>query len=178
MRAGLAYLSEDRKESGLFLSMSLAENIASAEVATSKGLFLSAPRERRLADEFRQRLQITSQNAKQQVGRLSGGNQQKVFLARWLLLNPRVLIADEPTRGVDVGAKAAIHRLLYEHAQRGAGVIIISSDLPEILTVSDRIYVMRRGCIAGEVARQDATEERVMQLAASDERGCRPDGRN
>ena len=174
MRSGLAYVSEDRKETGLFLEMSLARNIASAEVATSRSLFLSAPRERRLANDFREGLQITSRNAEQEVSRLSGGNQQKVFIARWLLVNPRVLIVDEPTRGVDVGAKAAIHQLLYDHARRGNAVMVLSSDLPEILTISDRIYVMRAGCIAGELSRREATEEAVMRLAASDETGCQP----
>jgi ABC-type sugar transport system ATPase subunit len=171
LRAGLGYLSEDRKNSGLFLDMSIARNIASAQVAGSAELFLWAQRERTQADQFRERLRITSRSANQEVGRLSGGNQQKVFLARWLLVNPRVLIVDEPTRGVDVGAKAAIHRLLYEFASRGAAVIVISSDLPEVLTVSDRILVMREGRIAGELNRQEASEEAVMRLAAGSDVG-------
>jgi ABC-type sugar transport system ATPase subunit len=100
---------------------------------------------------------------------LSGGNQQKILLARWLLVNPRVLIVDEPTRGVDVGAKAEVHQLLRDFTQEGRAVVMISSDLPEVLTLCDRIYVMRAGSIAGELSHTEATEGAVMRLAASEE---------
>jgi ABC-type sugar transport system ATPase subunit len=164
--AGLGYLSEDRKESGLFLEMVLSRNIAAASLSRFGSWFYQDARERAETDSFRQKLRIVSQGPHQEVGRLSGGNQQKVLLARWLLVNPTVLIADEPTRGVDVGAKADLHQLLREFAGRGATVILISSDLPEILALSDRVYVMRAGRIAGELPRAEASEEAVMRLAA------------
>jgi ABC-type sugar transport system ATPase subunit len=163
--AGLGYVSEDRKESGLFLDMSVARNVAVARLRRFGSFFYRDREEAAVADEFRAQLRIASRSARQEVGRLSGGNQQKVLLARWLLVNPRVLIVDEPTRGVDVGAKAEVHALLYEFARQGGAVLVISSDLPEVLTVSDRIYVLRQGRVAGELARRDATEEAVMRLA-------------
>ena len=163
--AGLGYLSEDRKESGLFLEMSLSRNVAAASLRQFGEFPYRDGRERATADEFRARLRITSRSADQEVGRLSGGNQQKVLLARWLLVNPRVLIVDEPTRGVDVGAKAEVHQLLDAFARRSAAVVVISSDLPELLSVSDRIYVMRLGRITGQLTRHEATEEKVMRLA-------------
>lgn len=167
IEAGLGYLSEDRKESGLFLDLSVSRNIAAASLHRFGGLAYSDRRERAAADEFRARLRIASRDVDQETASLSGGNQQKVFLARWLLVNPRVLIVDEPTRGVDVGAKAEVHQLLFEFARRGAAVVVISSDLPEILTVSHRIYVMRQGRISGELTRHAATEEKVMRCATS-----------
>jgi ABC-type sugar transport system ATPase subunit len=97
---------------------------------------------------------------------LSGGNQQKVVLAKWLLLDPEVLIVDEPTRGIDIGAKAEVHHLLYQHSRKGSCVIVISSDLLEILDVSDRIYVMREGEITAELSRVEATEEKIMRFAS------------
>ena len=163
--AGLGYVSEDRKESGLFLDMSVARNVAVARLNRFGSFFYRDREEAVVADEFRAQLRIASRSAQQDVGHLSGGNQQKVLLARWLLVNPRVLIVDEPTRGVDVGAKAEVHALLYEFARQGGAVLAISSDLPEVLTVSDRIYVLRQGRIAGELARREATEEAVMRLA-------------
>ncbi len=163
--AGLGYLGEDRKESGLFLEMSVSRNIAAADLRRFGELAYSERRERATAQEYRERLRIVSQDVNQAVVRLSGGNQQKVFIARWLLVAPRVLIVDEPTRGVDVGAKAEVHRLLDEFSRRGAAVIVISSELPEILAVSDRLYVMRLGRITAELARREATEEKVMRSA-------------
>jgi ribose transport system ATP-binding protein len=119
-----------------------------------------------VARQFEHSLRIVCRTPKQVVQRLSGGNQQKVALAKWLLVNPTVLIVDEPTRGVDVGAKAEVHQMLYKLSRRGTAVVVISSDLPEILDVSDRIYVMREGTISGELSRLDATEEAVMRLAS------------
>ncbi len=131
------------------------------------GEFWLRDRERMaVAGKFESSLRIVRRTAHQPVQSLSGGNQQKVALAKWLLLNPLVLIVDEPTRGVDVGAKADVHDLLYNLSRRGAAVVAISSDLPEILDISDRIYVMREGTISGELSRKDATEEAVMRLAS------------
>jgi ABC-type sugar transport system ATPase subunit len=164
--AGLGYVSEDRKESGLFLDMSIRRNISAAQLKRFGQWLYRDNAESRTAQEFRGKLRIMCRDVEQDTGHLSGGNQQKVLLARWLLVNPRVLIVDEPTRGVDVGAKAEVHQLLRDFARQGHAVVLISSDLPEVLTVSDRIYVMRAGRIAGELRRAEATEEAVMRLAA------------
>jgi ABC-type sugar transport system ATPase subunit len=166
IRAGLGYLTEDRKELGLFPEMSVARNVAAASLRRFGGAFYHDARERAVADDFRERLRVVSRDADQEVGRLSGGNQQKVLFARWLLVHPTVLIADEPTRGVDVGAKAELHELLRDFARNGGSVLVLSSELPELLALSDRIYVMRSGRIAGELARAEASEERVLRLAA------------
>ena len=164
--AGIGYASEERKEAGLFLEMSIARNIASAKLGAFGSLWLSDRRQASVAADFRTSLRIACQNTDQLVQSLSGGNQQKVVLAKWLFVNPTVLIVDEPTRGVDVGAKAEVHNLLYQLARRGTGVLVISSDLPEILAVSDRIYVICEGRISGELSRAEATEERIVRLAS------------
>jgi len=163
---GLGYVSEDRKESGLFLDMSLRRNVSAARLDRFGGWFFRDREESAVAHEFRKKLCIVCRDVDQDTGHLSGGNQQKVLLARWLLVNPRVLIVDEPTRGVDVGAKAEVHQLLRDFARQGHAVVVISSDLPEVMTMSDRIYVMRAGRIVGELQRAEATEEAVMRLAA------------
>jgi ABC-type sugar transport system ATPase subunit len=164
--AGLGYVGEDRKESGLFLDMSLRRNVSAARLQRFGEWFFRDREESAVAQKFREKLRIICRDIDQDTAHLSGGNQQKVLLARWLLVNPRVLIVDEPTRGVDVGAKAEMHQLLRGFARQGHAVIMISSELPEVLTVSDRIYVLRAGCIAGELQRAEATEEAVMRLAA------------
>jgi ABC-type sugar transport system ATPase subunit len=166
IQAGIGYVAEDRKEGGLFLEMSIAANVAAAKLDAFGSWWMSGRQERKTAEGFRQSLRIVSADVSQPVQRLSGGNQQKVVLAKWLLLNPKVLIVDEPTRGIDIGAKAEVHHLLYQHSRKGSSVIVISSDLPEILDVSDRIYVMREGQITGELSRIEATEEKVMRLAS------------
>jgi inositol transport system ATP-binding protein len=117
-----------------------------------------------LVESFRQKLGIRMASPDQAVGNLSGGNQQKVVLARWLALQPKVLIVDEPTRGIDIAAKAEVHHLLYELADAGIAVVAISSELPEVMTVSDRIITMREGRITGELTREEASEERLMRL--------------
>ncbi len=168
IEAGLGYVSEDRKESGLFLDMSVRRNISAARLAKFGGWFFRDTEESGAARDFVTRLRIACRGIEQDTAHLSGGNQQKVLLARWLLANPRVLIVDEPTRGVDVGAKAEVHQLLRAYARQGHAVVLISSDLPEVLRISDRIYVMRAGRIAGEVSGDGANEEAVMRLAARD----------
>ena len=165
--AGIGYVSEDRKESGLFLDMSIRRNVSAARLDRFGRWLFRDREESAVAQEFCARLRVMCRDVEQDTGHLSGGNQQKVLLARWLLVNPRVLIVDEPTRGVDVGAKMEVHQLLRDFARQGHAVVMISSELPEVLTVSDRIYVMRAGRIAGELCRAEATEEAVMQLAAS-----------
>jgi ribose transport system ATP-binding protein len=165
IKAGLGYVAEDRKEGGLFLEMSIAANVAAAKLEEFGSWWMSGRLQRNVAERFRQSLRIVSANVSQPVQRLSGGNQQKVVLAKWLLLDPQVLIVDEPTRGIDIGAKAEVHHLLYQHSRKGCSVVVISSDLLEILDVSDRIYVMREGQITAELSRRDATEEKVMRFA-------------
>jgi ABC-type sugar transport system ATPase subunit len=120
-----------------------------------------------VANEYRQKLAIATPDVLRPAQNLSGGNQQKVVIARWLLVNPKVLIADEPTRGVDVGAKGEVHRLLRDLAATGAAVIVISSELPEVLAVADRILVMCDGRISGELDGRTATEEQILHLASA-----------
>jgi ABC-type sugar transport system ATPase subunit len=163
---GIAYLTEDRKENGLFLDMNVSENIISAmpEKAYVRGSFQTS-RAEEIAEDYRQQLGIVTPSVRQKVRNLSGGNQQKVILAKWLLTNPKLLIADEPTHGVDVGAKFEIYKLLKNLALQGTGILLISSELPEALHLADRILVMREGAIVGELTREEATEEKIVSLA-------------
>jgi inositol transport system ATP-binding protein len=168
IRAGIGLVPEDRKQQALFLSLAVRNNLSVASMDRLVGALglLSRREEDGLVERFRKKLGIRMASPDQAVGNLSGGNQQKVVLARWLALQPRVLIVDEPTRGIDVAAKAEVHGLLYELAGAGIAILAISSELPEILTISDRIVTMREGRVTGEVSRADATEERLMQLMA------------
>ena len=167
VRLGIGYLSEDRKESGLFLEMTLAANIAAANLRHFGSLWLSKSQIRRTAGKFRERLRIAAPTVDTPIVNLSGGNQQKALIARWLLLEPKVLFVDEPTRGVDVGVKAEVHSLLRELADRGTAIVVISSDLPEVLALADRVLVMREGRIAGQLARAQASEDAIMRLAST-----------
>jgi inositol transport system ATP-binding protein len=170
VQQGIAYLPEDRKASGLFRQMSLKENLFSASLDRhSRGGFIRERDVRRAAATWVRDLDIRTPSIDQQMSLLSGGNQQKALIARWLDLKPRVLIADEPTRGIDVGAKAEIHALLRRLCQEGIGVIVISSELPEILGLCDRILVLHEGRLAGEIAAAEATEESIMRLATGQE---------
>ncbi|MCI0747976.1 MAG: sugar ABC transporter ATP-binding protein [Verrucomicrobia subdivision 3 bacterium] len=164
--AGIAYLPEDRKDAGLFLDMTIAQNVAAARLKDFGSWWFSDARGEAAAEEFRKQLRVTSHGVKQAVQTLSGGNQQKVVLAKWLLIQPTVLIVDEPTRGIDVGAKAEVHALLRQLARKGTAVIVISSELPEVLALADRILVMREGRITGEFKGEDATEEAIMRYAS------------
>ena len=163
---GIAYVPEDRRRHGVILEMSVAANttLAALRRISSQGL-LNASAERSVARSLCDRLRVKAASLESRVGDLSGGNQQKVALARGLATEPRVLIVDEPTQGIDVGAKAEIHRLMSELAGRGLAIIMISSELPEILGMSDRIAVMHAGRIAAVVERNEATQERLMVLA-------------
>jgi rhamnose transport system ATP-binding protein len=163
---GIAYVPEDRRRHGVLLEMAVAPNISLAILKEIAALgWLDSARERRLAASFVERLGIRTASIDTVVGNLSGGNQQKVALARWLATNPALLILDEPTQGVDVGAKAEIHRLMGELAGKGLAIVMISSDLPEILGMSDRIAVMHDGTIMEVIDRSDATQEKVLSLA-------------
>ncbi len=166
--AGIGYLPEDRKSTGMFPNLSLVENMVAAGLPQFGTWWLDQAGQQRFAEQSRQQLRIACTNLQQPIIQLSGGNQQKCLLARWLLVRPRVLIVDEPTQGVDVGAKAEVHSLLMELARHGTSVIVISSDLLEIIAISDRILVLRQGRLAGELAGATATEEAIMRLAALD----------
>jgi ribose transport system ATP-binding protein len=175
MRLGITYIPEDRKIDGLFLEMSLMNNIAVTNLQqVSDGEFVNNRRLKQLAQEAVQQLQIKARNLEQRINYLSGGNQQKVLFSKWLARHPKVLIADEPTRGVDVGAKADIHALLYELARQGAAVIMISSELPEIMGLSDRIAVMRAGRLVNEFLPENATEEQIVASAVGAAAGAVP----
>jgi ABC-type sugar transport system ATPase subunit len=166
IRRGVGLVPEDRKQQALFLSLGVRLNLsmASHQRILFARLFIDEAAERRVVDGFRRALNIRMIGQDQIVSTLSGGNQQKVVLARWLALRPKILIVDEPTRGIDVGAKVEVHNLLFEMAGEGLAVIAISSELPEILSISDRIVTMREGRVTGEIARRDATEEKLMAM--------------
>jgi len=168
--AGLAFAPEDRKGQALVLMRSVLENTTLPILdRLSVGRFVRQRRERALVGAYVDRLRIRTPSIDQEVAKLSGGNQQKVVLARWLAARPKVLILDEPTRGIDVGAKAEIYRLIDELAGEGLGVLLISSELPEILGLADRILVMQAGRITGELPAATATEGAVMELAMLDD---------
>jgi ABC-type sugar transport system ATPase subunit len=169
--AGIGYPPEDRKEAGLFPEMSIEDNISAVAARRFGSWWYSRRRQRAEVLDLCRALRVVCRGPTEVVQNLSGGNQQKVVLARWLLARPRVLIVDEPTRGVDVRAKAEIHTLLYALAREGTAVVVISSDLPEILAVSDRVVVLREGRITGELPRGRATEPAVMHLASLGEGG-------
>lgn len=169
MAKGIAYTSENRKQDGLFLKMSIADNCVSPQLKTfaSKSDVLSKKKMTEFADECIQRLNVVTPSRDQVVCNLSGGNQQKVLLSMWLGIDPRVLIVDEPTKGVDVGAKAEIYDILRDLADKGMSILVISSDLIEILNISDRIYVVKDGRVRGECMPEEATEESVVAIATT-----------
>jgi rhamnose transport system ATP-binding protein len=163
---GVAYVPEDRRRHGVILEMPIAANTTLATLRrVSRYGLIAAQKERQIAGDFLRRFAIKASSIDTPVGQLSGGNQQKVALARWLATDPSLLILDEPTQGVDVGAKAEIHRLMSELAGKGLAILMISSELPEILGMSDRIAVMHGGTIAGVLNRDQATQERILELA-------------
>ncbi|NNJ11470.1 sugar ABC transporter ATP-binding protein [Chloroflexales bacterium ZM16-3] len=166
MALGIGYVPEDRKQHGLVLAMSIAQNITLPTLRRFARMgWLSGAAERRSAAEDATRLEVKMSSLDQPASQLSGGNQQKVVLAKWLSTNPQVLILDEPTRGIDVGTKAAVHQLMSQLAAEGIAILMISSELPEILGMSDRILVMREGQISGRFSRAEATQERLMAAA-------------
>ena len=160
---GLAYATEDRKAYGLILIEEVKDNItlSNLEEISDAGV-INEPRELTVTREYRNKLNIKCSSILQRAVNLSGGNQQKVVLSKWLFANPDILILDEPTRGIDVGAKYEIYTIINRLASEGKGIIVISSELPEILGMSDRIYVMRRGRIVGEMPAKDASQEKIM----------------
>ena len=166
MQAGIAYLPEDRHQEGLVLDFTIAQNVTLPILRRLfPRLLIRSSTERKVAHDYTERFNVRMTGVDQLVGALSGGNQQKVVLAKWLASKPKVLILDEPTRGIDIGAKVEVHRIISELAASGLGIILISSDLPEVLAMSDRILVLHEGRITAEIPRDRATEERVMFAA-------------
>ncbi|MCQ4088306.1 sugar ABC transporter ATP-binding protein [Saccharibacillus sp. JS10] len=166
VRHGIGFITEDRKDEGLVLDFSIRENMALPNLFsfTSKG-FISSRKEREFVDSLVKRLQVKTQSAETPARSLSGGNQQKVVIAKWIGIGPSLLILDEPTRGVDVGAKREIYQLMNELTDRGVAIIMVSSELPEVLGMSDRIIVVHEGKIGGELSSHEATQEQIMTLA-------------
>ena len=166
IKVGIGYIPEERKSQGLFMEQSVKDNILVSQLEAAK--INNTYKERRaeeIAMSYSAKLKIATPHVLQKVGLLSGGNQQKVVLARWLLADPEVLIIDEPTHGIDVGAKAEIYRLLISLAQAGKSILLISSELPELLALADRIIVIRQGKISGEIPGAEASEESIVSLA-------------
>ena len=172
LRVGIAYMTEDRRQIGLTMPMSITSNISLPMLHQYLSRFglIQRQAEEATAEHYRDRLSIRTPSIQQPVAMLSGGNQQKVMLSKWLNTRPQVLILDEPTRGIDVGAKAEVHHIINELAAQGLGIILISSDMPEILAMSDRILVMREGRQMGIFTRQDATQEIVLTAAMGQDR--------
>ncbi|UDF32484.1 UNVERIFIED_ORG: sugar ABC transporter ATP-binding protein (plasmid) [Roseateles sp. XES5] len=168
VKAGIVYLSEDRKGSGVFLDMSIAQNISVLDLKalTNAAGLLDSRAEAALAEDFAKRLAVRMGGIEAPVKSLSGGNQQKVAIAKQLAVKPKVILMDEPTRGIDVGAKTEIHRLLRDLARSGIGIVVISSEMPELLGLADRVLVVREGQIAGELGADEMSEEAVIRLAS------------
>ena len=162
--AGLAYVTEDRKHLGLLLAEDVRKNVTLANLAgVASAQVIDDLKELRVASEYRNRMRIRSHSVYQEAGKLSGGNQQKILLSKWLFTDPKVLILDEPTRGIDVGAKYEIYCIINELANAGKGVIVISSEMPELLGICDRTFVMNEGAFVGEFSGAEATQEKIMR---------------
>jgi putative multiple sugar transport system ATP-binding protein len=166
IKAGIAYVTEDRKGNGLFLLQDIKNNISAGNLKgiSSNGI-INENEEIKVAEEYRTSLGIKTPSIQQLTGNLSGGNQQKVSLGKWLFVSPKLLILDEPTRGIDVGAKYEIYTVMNELINKGMSIIMISSELGEILGMSDRVYVMAEGEIKGEMSSEEASQENIMELA-------------
>ncbi len=171
LEQGIGYLPEDRKRSGLFLPFSIRSNIVISNFDKLKGLFgfVSSKKEKELSDYFVKRMRIRTTTDRKMISELSGGNQQKAIIARWLATKCQILIFDEPTRGIDVGAKAEIYLMLQELADEGLGVVVISSDLPEVVGLADRVLVMRYGSIRAELTGENIESEKIMYYASGGE---------
>ncbi|HEY85855.1 MAG TPA: sugar ABC transporter ATP-binding protein, partial [Chloroflexi bacterium] len=166
IKLGMGLVPEDRKLQGVFLNLAVKDNIyiSAMNQVTAWG-FINIRKANRLAQNLVKKLGVRTPGLGQRIRNLSGGNQQKVVIARWLTINPRLLILDEPTRGIDIGAKAEIHSLMSDLAAKGMGILMISSELPEVLNISDRILVMREGRVTAEFSRDEATQDKIMLAA-------------
>ncbi|HAE58935.1 MAG TPA: ABC transporter ATP-binding protein, partial [Anaerolineae bacterium] len=168
IKAGMAYVTEDRKGDGLILIQDVKQNITLANlIEISSNGIVDNNAEIKVANEYRESLNIKTPSVEQKVSNLSGGNQQKVCLGKWLFVKPEVLILDEPTRGIDVGAKFEIYTIMTKLVQQGMSIIMISSELPEVLGMSDRVYIVSSGKISGELPIEEATQEKIMHLATN-----------
>jgi rhamnose transport system ATP-binding protein len=167
MALGIAYVSEDRRKLGLAMTMPIYANASLPSLKNFLRRFglIDRKAENAMAEGYREQLTIRSPDVLTDVGKLSGGNQQKVMLAKWLETKPRLLIFDEPTRGVDVGAKAEVHNIIRDLAKQGVAIIVISSDLPEVMALADRILVMREGRQMGIFSIADSTQENIIAMA-------------
>lgn len=167
MKKGIALCPEDRKEEGIIPTLSVRENITVSilDKLINKLTFINKVQEDEIAENDVKKLNIKTPNIEKKIAELSGGNQQKVIIARWLDTNPSVLILDEPTKGIDVGAKSEFYKLICQCAKHGIGVIVISSEMPEVIGLADRIIVMKDGTVTGEIMREEANEERILALA-------------
>ena len=173
IRHKIAYVTEDRKGNGLVLSQSIKVNTSLAHLdAISSHTVIDGDREYSVAEEYRNKLKIKTPSVEQLVGNLSGGNQQKVLLAKWMFAEPDIMLLDEPTRGIDVGAKYEIYCIINDLAAAGKSVVMISSELPEVLGMSDRIYIMNEGKFVGEMKAEEATQENIMTLILQSGRGA------
>lgn len=173
IRAGIGYVTEDRKGEGLILKLGVDENITLAALdGFRKGIHLNLGKEKNIVKEYVKKLNVKTPSIYQKVENLSGGNQQKVVLAKWLLSKCKVLILDEPTRGIDVGAKIEVYNLINELAREGKAILVITSEIPELLGICDRVVVMARGRMSGSLSREEADQESIMTLAVgAEERG-------
>jgi putative multiple sugar transport system ATP-binding protein len=172
IESGIAYVTEDRKSAGLILMDDIKKNISMANLKKiTKNLVVNENEEILVAEDFRNKMNIKSPNIFQATGNLSGGNQQKVVLSKWIFTDPDLLILDEPTRGIDVGAKYEIYTIINKLVEEGKGVLLISSELPEVLGMCDRIYVMNEGRLVGELDGKDATQEKIMKYIVNNHRG-------
>jgi ribose transport system ATP-binding protein len=167
IKAGVAYLSEDRKRDGLALSLAVDKNITLANILNISNFcgIISNQKEKTVSEKYVQDLRIKTPSLEQSVNNLSGGNQQKIVIAKWLCRNSRVVIFDEPTRGIDVGAKYEVYELINQLVKQGVGVIMISSELPEIIGMCDQIIVLHEGRLTGELTKSEATQELILNLA-------------
>ncbi|MHA7263613.1 multiple monosaccharide ABC transporter ATP-binding protein [Arthrobacter sp. TMN-37] len=173
IEAGLAYVTEDRKSLGLNLLDDIKSTTVSANLKKiTRNLVVDKDEEYRIAEEYRKSLRTKTPSVNEGVAKLSGGNQQKVVLSKWMFTDPELLILDEPTRGIDVGAKFEIYGIIQRLASQGKGVIVISSELPELLGLSDRIYTIFEGAITGEIAREDASQESLMKLMTASKKAA------
>ncbi|MDC7226498.1 MAG: sugar ABC transporter ATP-binding protein [Spirochaetales bacterium] len=170
IKHGIAFVTEDRKLTGIFPELSIKDNMIMPDIENYlKGGLLDSKKIKENCQTQREAIAIKTPTLEQLIKNLSGGNQQKVLISRWLLTTPEILILDEPTRGIDVGAKSEIHRLIGELAKMGKSIIMISSEMPEILSMSDRIMVMHEGKCSGEISRKDATQEKILALATGEQ---------
>ena len=165
IRHKMCFITEDRQYTGLFLNHSIARNTIIANLVNRKTLFWHPNEDIKVGNEYIKKLNIKANDSSVLVGNLSGGNQQKVVLAKWFNTNGEIFIFDEPTRGIDVGAKQEIYKIMVDLLKQNKAIIMVSSDMPEVISMSDRVIVMRNGVISGELSRHDISEESILQYS-------------